>query len=82
MNGYSEAISSVRPLPESQQPRAPARRAAGRVDAILPVVLDVAIALAAMLGHRLAHKTPQISDQQGSCTRGALLARLFAPPAA
>src|SRR5260370_39298978 len=72
----------IRGMKQSQQPRAPAHRAAGRIDAMLPVVLHVTIALASTLGHRLAHKSAQISDQQGNCARGALLARLFSPPAA
>src|ERR1035437_7094360 len=69
-------------MKHSQQPRAPSHRAAGRVDAMLPVVLHVAVALPPALGRRLAHKAPQIAYQQRSRAGSALLPRLLAPPAA
>src|ERR1035441_2500247 len=61
----------------------PLRRSAvaGGVDAMLPVVLHVAIAPPPMFGRRVAHKGPQIPDQQGTRTARAMLARLLAPPA-
>src|SRR5712692_11257989 len=44
-------------MKQSQQPRAPAQRAAGRVDALLPVVVHVAIALPPALGPTPAQRS-------------------------
>src|SRR5882724_5885519 len=56
-------------MKDSQQTITPTDGCAGRVDAMIPVVLDISVTASTLLGHRLKDESPQLREQnlQGRC---------------
>src|SRR6476660_2641003 len=67
-------------MKNAQQPVTPSNSSAGCIDAVIPVVLDVAIAATTLLGRRLAKKSPESRCELASSGRCADLGGTLSPP--
>ena len=66
----------------TQQAVAPADRCAGGIDSMIPVVLNITIAPASLLGRRIAQETPDLSEEDFESRNASLPGSILIPPVA
>src|ERR1700733_572039 len=70
----------IRRVEDSEQAIAPTYRGAGRVDAVFPIIFDIAVTLATALRSRLANELPQRRQQSAACRDPAFARGNVTPP--